>query len=280
MAQDGTEERNRRKARIELSNAMTILDVKHATLSSLVALGRIDEVRNLLSTKLMKRTKDFQELGLDLWLETFDPELDIKDFMAVHEAYQALSIEFVEKGGQSATEGCFLSIDQIRANHSRRGSKSNASSRASSRRGSDINPEDLSAATSPLVNRKSGSSRKNSKPSAEDISQHQLSLDAEKLVSELLVPSSRSPKSRHKNRRASLIPELDIVPSPSMTGSKRSSRRGSRRGSMLLSSGRGSRRGSYVDDLSDANDDFSEAERKVRTAKKKNKKKVTMLSFW
>ena len=42
-------------------------------------------------------TSDLSVLGMEDFLKTFDPDLMVKDFSAVHEAYQFLTVEYVEK---------------------------------------------------------------------------------------------------------------------------------------------------------------------------------------
>ena len=76
----------------------------------------------------MKRMEEFNEMGPEEFIDQFDPDINVNDMADIHEAYQHLSEEFVEKGGQTSTEGCFLSIEQIKANHERRGSKSSNNS--------------------------------------------------------------------------------------------------------------------------------------------------------
>ena len=42
-------------------------------------------------------TELLSDLGMEDFLKTFDPDLLVKDFSAVHEAYQFLTVEYVEK---------------------------------------------------------------------------------------------------------------------------------------------------------------------------------------
>ena len=46
---------------------------------------------------MFKLTSDLSYLGMEDFLKTFDPDLNVKDFSAVHEAYQFLNVEYIEK---------------------------------------------------------------------------------------------------------------------------------------------------------------------------------------
>ena len=47
-------------------------------------------------------TELLSDLGMEDFLKTFDPDLMVKDFSAVHEAYQFLTVEYVEKVGANS----------------------------------------------------------------------------------------------------------------------------------------------------------------------------------
>ena len=42
-------------------------------------------------------TQDLSKLGMEDFKKRFDPDLNVNDFSAVHEAYQYLVVEYVEK---------------------------------------------------------------------------------------------------------------------------------------------------------------------------------------
>ena len=53
-------------------------------------------------------TQDLSKLGMEDFKKRFDPDLNVNDFSAVHEAYQYLVVEYVEKViNYSAHHFCF-----------------------------------------------------------------------------------------------------------------------------------------------------------------------------
>ena len=73
------------------------MGVKSVTLNKLSSEGKSNEIKDLLSEKMTELTQDSAKKGMEDFLKTFDPDLNVKDFSAVHEAYQYLFVEYVEK---------------------------------------------------------------------------------------------------------------------------------------------------------------------------------------
>lgn len=124
----------RRKVQTEINHCLQIFGIRSALINKKAQEGQFEEVKEMLSSKLMDLISKKEELGLEAFLETFDPELEVTDMTTIHEAYQFLVNEYVENGGQSIAS-CFLTIEQIRANNKRRGSRASVNS-SDSRRGS------------------------------------------------------------------------------------------------------------------------------------------------
>ena len=135
--------KERKKIQSTLRNSLYVLGIKSAEMNALLQANETDKIKDLLAEKLLLISTQYRELGPEKFREAFDPDLKVQDMSSIHEAFQILTEEYVENHGK-VTTNYFLSIEQIKANHQRRGSlKSNSSSRrgslksnTSSRRGS------------------------------------------------------------------------------------------------------------------------------------------------
>ena len=73
------------------------MGVKSGTLNNLARHGKFDEIKKVLAERMSELTCEFGQLGQDDFLKNFDPDLNVTDFSAVHEAYQFLTVEYIEK---------------------------------------------------------------------------------------------------------------------------------------------------------------------------------------
>ena len=71
----------------------------------------------------MARVKDYRERTVEDMEDEFNPHFQVSDLQTIHEAYQHNLKKYVHKERKEAN---FLSMEQIRANHERKKSKSNS----------------------------------------------------------------------------------------------------------------------------------------------------------
>ena len=60
--------------------------------------GEKAEIKKMLCRKLALRTKEFNEFGQQRFEDSFDPTLNVRGLISVHEAYQHLIEEYIQKG--------------------------------------------------------------------------------------------------------------------------------------------------------------------------------------
>ena len=77
----------------------------------------------MLEKALMARVKDYRERTVEDLEDEFNPHFQVSDLQTIHEAYQYILRKYVQKERKEAN---FLSMEQIRANHERRKSRSNS----------------------------------------------------------------------------------------------------------------------------------------------------------
>ena len=87
----------KRQIQVQLIQALGIMGVKSGTLNNLSRHGKSNEIKEILSQRMTELTQDLSKLGMEDFKKGFDPDLNVNDFSAVHEAYQYLVVEYVEK---------------------------------------------------------------------------------------------------------------------------------------------------------------------------------------